>query len=366
VIIVVLISTIIGCWDNVEIDERVYVLAIGIDKAEIEKSEKMLFTFAFPNMQLAAGGDAGIENIVISRLGKSFYCTEERLTTRVDKDLFVGHLKVIIIGEEIARDSDKMRGILDAFEREPLISRKVRIAIAKGNAKDVLETEGKTESLIGIFFDGLFRTRDRVHGYDAGELGRVLKRLHQYGEVTMPRITVEKEEIVLEGKAVFNDYKLVGWLDEREKQILTIIREEAKTLTFSIIHDDLIIPYCVSDVKVKFSLNNENEQMKIVIEIDVEGDIRQYQFNPEEDIMEPEFIKKVDKVINSTLELKTKKLINKLQKELKTDVIGVQSYLEKFHPKVWEKEKEDWERTFPNLDIEIKLNTKVRRIGLTR
>ncbi|MCD5414492.1 MAG: Ger(x)C family spore germination protein [Clostridiales bacterium] len=313
-IVAVVAFAMTGCWDNIEIDDRAYVLAIGIDKSQIEKSENLLFTFAFSNIQIAKGEGAEISNVVISRLGTSFYCTQERLSTRVDKDLFVGQLKVIIIGEEIAKDAKKMREILDAFERDPLVSRKVRIAIAKGKAKDILEFEAKTELLIGIFIDGLFRTKDRIHGYDTGELGKILMRMHQYGKVAMPSIIVENEAAILEGKAIFNDYKLVDWLDEEEKQILMIIRDESKALSIPILHDEVTIPYCITYTKVEFSLSNENSQMKIKIEIDVEGDIKQYLFNPKDDIMEPEFMKKFDKEVNEVLRKKTKRLINKLQK----------------------------------------------------
>ncbi|MGV8145444.1 MAG: Ger(x)C family spore germination protein [Alkaliphilus sp.] len=364
--IVMLVCIMTGCWDNIEIDERAYVLAIGIDKVPKDENEKMLFYFAFPNVQIAAGGGADISNIVTRRKGKSFYCTQEKLTARVDKKLFMGHLKVIIIGEEIAENPNKIREILDAFERDPLISRKVRVAIAKGEAKDILETEAETESLIGLFIGGLFRTRERMHGYDTGELGKILKRMHQYGKVAIPSISVVNKEVILEGKAVFNKYELVGWLDEMDKQILMMIREEAYGLSIPILHDEAIIPYCITDVKVKFNLQDEKEQIRIMIEIDVEGDIKQYLFNPKEDIVSPKFIEEVDKKINKTLELKTKKLINRIQEEMKTDVLGVQSYLEKFYPKVWEREKEDWNETFPNLDIDIKINAKVRRLGLSR
>jgi hypothetical protein len=58
--------------------------------------------------------------------------------------------------------------------------------------------------------------------------------------------------------------------------------------------------------------------------------------------------------------------VNKIQKEFETDIIGIDRYLRQRHPDLWKTVEKDWQEIFPNIDIDVSTNVKIRRVGLVR
>jgi spore germination protein len=54
----------------------------------------------------------------------------------------------------------------------------------------------------------------------------------------------------------------------------------------------------------------------------------------------------------------------KMQKEYKVDVGGFGNQLRIHYPKVWEKEKKDWDQKFSKVPIEYNVNVKIQDYGM--
>src|SRR5690625_990583 len=130
-----------GCWDEMNIEERGFVIGSAIDLAEEQTSENVHVTLtnqlvvpaglgtpaqgsgeekAFNN--LSATGES-IDNIVHS-MGV--------ITSRVP---FFGHLQLVIISSEIAKQPNLFSSIMDFFIRDPEMQRKVKEIISNEKEK---------------------------------------------------------------------------------------------------------------------------------------------------------------------------------------------------------------------------------------
>jgi hypothetical protein len=56
--------------------------------------------------------------------------------------------------------------------------------------------------------------------------------------------------------------------------------------------------------------------------------------------------------------------VKRVQKEYKADVLNLRNYINKYHPIIWEKIKNDWEVIYPEIEIEVNVKVFIRRRGL--
>lgn len=126
------------------------------------------------------------------------------------------------------------------------------------------------------------------------------------------------------------------------------------------------IPVALRPKRPKLSLIEDQDNIKISIYVEMEGDIEQTYFAASENMLDIKFVKEIENAMDKKTEQRAKNAINKIQKEFETDVLGIDRYLRQFHPKLWKDVKEDWQEIFPNIDIDINMDIKIRRIGLSK
>ncbi|SES94561.1 germination protein, Ger(x)C family [Natronincola peptidivorans] len=389
-------SAFTGCWDAIEIDQRGYVMSLGIDKYEIPppgKSEegnspeeeaavptmahipednprnRFSFTYVIPNVEFLVG-ESENPNILYNTVGENLYSASRILTTRINKQVFFGHMKVLVIGETVARDPDMLREVLDAIERDQFISRRISVAIAPDTARGVLEVEPLINPMTGQFMADLFRNKDRSPRSGGGIMGDVFEELHRWGNTVIPRVIPGEEDIKVAGSAVIKNYRLIGWLGEVETRALEIIRGTARPGGLTVKHqgkdEEHIVPIDLIYLSSEFKLDKTSDKIRVIKEVKTTGEVKQFILDPHQDLMEPQLIRELEALVCEKIKKEMKETIRKLQEEFQVDVLGVDHYLSKYHPKLWPEVEEDWDEVFPHIEINVDVETKIRRVGLTK
>ncbi|WP_427337806.1 Ger(x)C family spore germination protein [Caloranaerobacter sp. DY30410] len=376
-IIIILMCVIIlaGCWDKVEINDRAFISAIGIDVQgqgeEIGKKEvgykKFIVTFVFPNVKAIRKGGGGEEpRFILSSMGQNIFHVSRELTTRSNKTMFFGHTKAIIIGEKVVKDSDTLKQIFDELERTHEMGRKVGVFISQGEAKKAIEIEPSLESVTGTYLVGLSKAKEKSSRFTPKTIGDILPDLHDSKCTLIPRIVPADKDIKVAGAAVIRDYKFVGWLGEVENRSVMFITDEVNSEDIIAIDDNVMISYFVSDSEVKKTGKMENEQIIVNITVSMEGALQQYKLETKNDVLDDKLLKRLEGVIENKVKNEIDGTIEKIQKEFKADVIGIGEYLYKFKPDIWDKVKDDWDDVFPEVKIKVNVKAKIRRIGMTK
>src|SRR5690554_5832235 len=155
VIFLLFLLSISGCWDNMDINERSFTSAIGLDKGEDSGVEISLQVIR-PNIIRAnqEGGTSESAMWVSSTKGDTvFDAIREQLKT-IHRKPFYSHLRVIIIGEELAKEG--IRDVLDFFVRDHEVRITPKIIIAKGiKAKEIVSANSKLESIPALHLEGV-------------------------------------------------------------------------------------------------------------------------------------------------------------------------------------------------------------------
>lgn len=372
IIFLMLLST-SGCWDKLEINERNFVTAISIDKNKNQTSEDKLkkensydIGFSVANLKAFFSGE-GEPSFLFSATGSSLIDVITHLMNTTNRYIHLEHAKTIIISDELAEDSDSLKEILDGLERNPYISRRTNILISNNTtAKDVISVKSEIFGQIGFYIDMLLHATNRPARFNPQTLGEFLQQLITYKSALIPRITVSDEDILLNGSAVIKDYTLIGYVNGIDTRSIMFINNEVKVEEINVLYEDILLPFHITYSKAKKRLVEKDDKIKVIIDIDVEGDIRQYKLDTKDSLFDNKKLESIEKEINNIIKKQIEDTVSKLQYEYSVDLINVGDYISKYKPKLWKELEDNWDEKFKQIAIEINVDAKIRRIGMIK
>jgi spore germination protein KC len=106
----------------------------------------------------------------------------------------------------------------------------------------------------------------------------------------------------------------------------------------------------------------KNGKPKILIKVRAEGDIREADVPV--DLSNPHALIYMEKKIGKDLKKEIEEAVLHAQKD-KADILGFGETIHQSYPKEWKKIEKDWhDVSFPDLDVDVKVETFIRRTGL--
>ncbi|NLM36833.1 MAG: hypothetical protein GX202_01750 [Firmicutes bacterium] len=145
-----------GCWDIEDLNDRLLVLAAGVDQVEggrlrlslqVPIVEELLPSFGSPQVSEEPFA-------VLTGEGESVFAAVPTLQSKVQWTLFFGQLKAVLIAEELAAAG--LKSSIDSFWRHPGVPPQAHVFLVKGEAvtmlKHVLWHKGVPASSLVTFF----------------------------------------------------------------------------------------------------------------------------------------------------------------------------------------------------------------------
>jgi len=376
VIIISLSLIITSCWDNVEIDERAFITSIGYDNYEKDKeneesgdmghTKRYLITYTYPNVGLIAQKEEGDPSYVFSTVAATPYDARMQVNSRSNKNIFLGHTEIIVIGEELAKDREKIREILDEIHRSRFFGKRVRVLIAQGKAQDILRQDSGRNMDIGLFIEEVLKKEQKsyIRPMSQDLLG-ALRYIRERDAAIMPRIYTNNKELLINGAAIIKDYKLVGWLDPLETRNVNILTEKVFDMSLAIEIDGLVVSLEEVSSKRKMKLGIDKEgRLEISFHIQMEGNIGQHVIGNLDLPLDSTYLDKVDEETEKALEKELMETFNKIRDEYSADIYGLREYLRRHEPDFYEKYNDKWEEVYKNALVNIDVTMHVRRVGV--
>lgn len=359
-----------GCWDRVEIQDRLFVMAVAIDKAKPDKGKRNYYEFTaqFTEARALSGK---VSNPHISPVwnattrGPSVFECIRLMATRVARQPYYEHLQVIIIGEDLAREG--IDHALDLFYRDHESRRKIKLVIAKDTAKRALQLKPKLMPVSGQYIAKLTEEGESKTARlpNTTSIGQFSSNYHSGSNSILLSITTHTNEVKMAGGAIVKGEKLVGWLTDQDVKTLRWING-----SFSA-GDEVIMKnpegetpgFTTMEVKaVRSTVHPEIRDGKPVFSVFIRGE-----GNLAEDglMHKPtgEKIKAREQLMNKSLKAKTKELIRKMQTQYRTDIFGFGEELRRHRYAYWKAHEKDWDRLFQNAEVRVEVQTYIRRIG---
>ncbi|MEH7382908.1 Ger(x)C family spore germination protein [Bacillus sp. JJ1533] len=380
-----------GCWDSNDIEQRATILAISIDKAagrdgeEREQITSLGNKFPRPkegliklSAQIAVpgriplgpqSGGAGVDQNptwLISVVGNTIDDAIAVLQQEVADRLFFGHLRMIVISEEVAKD-----GVIrfnDYLRRNPEIRRTAWMVVSKGEAIKFMEVAPKLERVPPLYLAAMVENAVGLGTFPEDFIGLFWTKLQSKGQDTfLPYLELRKEDnIQIAGLAYFRDDQMIGKTEPVEIGLFMAVTGE-KTGGYEVFVD---VPDSTAKVivraehrksSIKPTIRNGKPHVTIKIHYESiidEGAVRV-------DLNNPEIVRKIETEASKGVIEGTTKLIHKMQAD-QSDIFGFGEYFRAKQPGFWNKEiqtKEKWREVFKDLSFDIQCTTKIRRVG---
>ena len=382
-LLIVIAPLLTGCWSRHEINDVAIVLGVAIDKADNGKL-RLALQIAVPKASGGAGGSgqgsgSTKSTMMVSAEGESIMEAYRIIQEKIPREIFFAHCRVIIVGEELARDG--VSSVLDFFSRHRQSHLRYYLLFTKGEAVDILHSSPQFESALAEEIREKEKTgtgvRVRVREFwerllsDGEEpvAAQVSDLLIEKGSQNEKKESGTSKRIPSTiGAAVFRGDRLVGWLNDEETRGILWIRSEFESgvIAVSIPKEKGGGRIAAQIWKVSTKIKPIFQNGKLKIKIETYGGIEIYENSSKLDLGNPTVLSTLQSMFEKEVETRIHLTLDKAQKKLKSDIFGFGQEVNRSYPKMWETDyKKRWNTIFPDTEVEVDSHITVQGTGFT-
>jgi spore germination protein KC len=365
VLLLIVLNT-TSCWNLREPDELAFNLGSGLDLTEdgqIEVSTLIAIPAGIGGGQDGGGGGKKKSSQVVSATGKDIHDGIQNIQTHLSRKVFLGHRKVIIIGQRLAEHG--IGNLLDEFVRNPQSEMRSRKYVVKGGqAKDLLSVEPIFDPFIST---ALVREQETIGLKHYYHRDFYIDALSQGTQPLLPavRLTASKK-YVYAGTGIFNKddgLKLVGFLNIEESSYVNWItgRQTGFALTSLVTHGDGYVSLKLQSIGRRIRVKMVNKQPQIDVLLTGKGTI--VENNANLDPSKRKDLQIIQDELSQTTQKSLQQLIEKAQKQYKIDIFGFGERVHEQHPHQWKTLNRSWNETFPQIHVSVKVELQCKDPG---
>ena len=365
-----IVINVTGCRDQIELDKRAIIMAVGIDKAEEAGKITLTFQSIIPGRLTdpMRGGEKGRAVRVISTSGMTILEATKNYQQQTDAIPYLLHNRLLIISEDLARDG--VKPIMDYFVRNLQSQPRAWVLISKGKAANVVKWQSEVNQIPADYIADLLysSTRQAISAFVTEDIHRfILKLSSQSTSPATSGIEIVQEqtdrppEIRIFGTAVFKRDKLVGWLGLRETRGLLWTTNQSSQGILEIGYPDrqkrnLVEQVTRSSSKIKPKIKNGRVEIKVAVT--EEGNIGEQDGSLM--LTNQGMIQVLEKRTSAEIRAEVETCLKRCQNEFHSDIFGFGEEVERRFPQEWKKLRKKWDQEFPTIKVVVTAKAKIR------
>lgn len=351
IVIILFIYSFLG--NEGELVEDVSIpMAVGYDIKEMDGKE-----YVVPI--LMAVQDQQETGIIQIGEGNSLGESREDRSSKMDKKLILGVERSYIISEAQARLG--VRELLDILVRNPRTNDRGYVSVCSGKAYDIL----KQKNIKGVnpaeYTENLIKNLNEAYFYVKNFTAiDMIVRVDAEGKtLVLPYIEMKDGGLQNTGLAIFKGEKMIGVANLNETKFINLMKFNGGKGMITIQENvkEYINFYGKSKRKVKCF--KENGKYNFIINIDLKGTVVSNVLYKNLD-NDPKEVEKCQNEIEKEVESQCQDVVEKINKEYKTDVLGLGKYAV---AKYGRDTGQDWNDIVPKSNIKVKANVTLESQG---
>ncbi len=365
IICILLTLSISGCWNRRELNTFSILMGMGIDKAE--EVGKVQLTAQIINVsELKQGGSSNKEAyLAVRSTGDTVFDALRNFTKESNRKIYLPHNKVLILGEDIATEG--VQKYIDFFVRDHEMRLRESVLVAKGKAEEILNVKSELEKIPAAGISSLLKSQNATSEATDVDMKDFISRL--MSKTTAPiapliEISGEEEKKVLRisGMAIFKQDKWVGELEgSKARGILWVIDKiESGIIVVDCPNEEGKMSLEIIRASSKITPELKGDKVSIKVEIKEEGHIGDQECPCE---LKSHDISSIEKMKTTVIRAEVISALEKAR-ELNTDIFGFGDSVHQKYPKQWKDIESSWDEVFPEIEVEIVVDAKVRRSGI--
>jgi Ger(x)C family germination protein len=348
--------------DGVEINDREYLFAVGVDLS-LKNSDEYTFTAEVPVVNTGSEDKRYIMTHDSENL-TTFYYDNIFTTEKIASDSMI---QVIVIGEDVLKDKEKVKTLFDEIERSPQINRKVKLVVAKSKAAEIINFEIKDNPLIGRYISDFLIKLKTLSLQMTFSFDEVALNMKGYGNTLIPCIEVIEGRLAVDGAAVVKNYELVDYINHRENSVLSALTKgdiSGMTMVNTEL-DGVPITVNLENAVVSHKISLKTGQLGAAYYVTLICNISSYDMT-KLDSSDINFTNRLSNQLNEEISSYTNELIYKMQNKFQTDLLQIREYLIKYKKSDYDKIEAAYDDFFKNADISVTYKIKMNNSGMVR
>ncbi|KIL40483.1 hypothetical protein SD70_12940 [Gordoniibacillus kamchatkensis] len=348
-----------GCTTKAfkDIDRRFFVLALGVDKSKEDSNKyRVTLKLGIPSPKIEPGK---AKSQIISQESESVSDAIRLLKSKVDKELDFGHTKMLVIGEALAKED--VTSAIDFFIRRRDIQNIAFMAVGSPDAEAVLKITPKSERLPA---NALFLSFDELGTESSFIITEYLfdfyRRMTEKGlDPYLPVVQADSETYIINRIGVFDKTRMKLMLSPKESAILNELARNIQKFHILTRTKDTDFSLSVEKFNRKFVFDPQ-DATKLHVKSEIEGTIEQS--------TQPIFDEDWKKYEQQTEQVAVKRYMDVLRKLQKNNVdpIGLGLIYRARHYNNDSKDWETWQKIYPNLSFDVKVDVKIEGTGVIK
>ncbi|MFN0223033.1 Ger(x)C family spore germination protein [Paenibacillus sp. KR2-11] len=382
-VLVLSLLAVTGCWNRRELNELTIVFALGIDKAE----DGYLVSVQLVNAQeIASKGGSGYATpiTVYSSKGATVFEALRRMSTKLNRRMYLSHIRAVVIGEEVARQG--VGDALDFLSRDHELRTDFFVLIAReSRAEQILGALTPLEKIpANKMYSALQVMKENWAGETEITLDDLLSDMLSKG--TNPVVTgiqltgstqramnksnvgktVTDTVLRYHGMAAFRDDRLAGWLTEEEAIGFNYVLRNLKS---SIVNlrcpgGGGKVAMELTRIQSKIRASAQDGAPEITIRLETEANIGDVECPLK--VMDIQTVPEIEQRLEEAIRGSIRAGVQASQKRLKTDIFGFGNAVHRDQPKIWKQVQTRWESVMPGVPVEVEVDAKLRRVGTVK
>ncbi|HAE91845.1 MAG TPA: Ger(x)C family spore germination protein [Tissierella sp.] len=365
-ILILMAILLTGCWNYREIDKLALVSGLAVDKNGLNKGYEV--TAEIISIPTSAK-EPNFNSTKIQSKGEGVFDCMRNMINVSAKQLFWSHTAILIIGEDVAKES--ILPILDWITRDSEPRLTLYILVSKADtAKDILSSKSLSTEIRSFEIEDMIISNKRLSKIPNVQVYQLLNDVSTDGIYpVLPTVELvyngDKETMALSGGAIFNNDKLVDYMDFEDVKSYLFIRNQ---ITGGIINTTLINNGSIDNIALEIFKNKtkinpiiSNEEISMNIKITTEVSIAESSASI--NALNKMDIEKLEIVAEKTLKDNILKTIARAQNDFELDIFGFGNLVKEKMPHVWKDIENNWDEIFKGLKINLDVDINVRGSG---
>lgn len=368
-----------GCWNSRELDEIGIAVALGIDKA----GDKVLVSVQLVNpseISSKHSGEGKAPVVIYQETADTVFEALRKMTKTVPLKTFFPHLRILVIGEELAKEG--IATSMDLLARDQEFRPDFYVVIAKGheahqvlkmlvpvekitaqNLFHKLETSSKVwaptvAQTIGKLFDDFMSPGKQavitgVQILGDPDIGEYSSNL----ESADPPVRLQYTDL-----AIFKEDKLQGWLNESESKGYNYIVGNVKSTVVNVpCSEEGEVSIEILKTKAEISSKFSKGKPSIEVNLKTTGNVGEVQC--EMDFKKAKTIKELENQVERDIKDKMQQSVKTAKETYQSDIFGFGEVIHRKNPEFWQENKKEWDDHFTELPVTIKVKAQIRQTG---
>lgn len=344
-----------SCWNYREVNEMAIIVGAAIDKSTTEK-----YKLTVELLDVSGGQQTQISTSVLSVEGETVFDAARKLISVEGKRGYWGHIRILIVSEEIARDD--IAEVVKFFRQDAEARGDLYVIISKGSAaSEIFQAD---RALGDVISESLAQSLENSK-YMSGIPEVRLYTLSQYlksGRISpvLPALTIKtienKKVPAFVGSAVFRKTKLVDYLTPDETEAMLFLKDEIGGGVLVTKTDSARISLEILGNKTKIRTRADNDTVSVYITVETRAAIDEVIGNI--DFSNLAVLDEIKKSSEMQLKSRLEDVIKKAM-EIKADIIGLGQKIYENSPDKWKEISNDYETELGNIHVNITVNVDI-------